>query len=136
VKLLYCGLCGDIRTPDPNGEVTYCRCGNTGARWEDPKRGIFKMRARDRRYARVIGIHNGLLEIGMDVLRLSDSDWRTAHEFAVRSADGYVFHESRRACWVAVLAPGQSADTSFEPFAPEPLPEDRPGSAPLGGPPL
>jgi hypothetical protein len=118
VKLLYCGRCGDIRAPDPHGEVTSCHCGNVGARWEDLRRGILKVRAEDRSLARVIGIHNELLQVSWErgVEAWSTEAWRKLHRDVTAEAHGYLFHKDKRACWVVVIAPGESPDTSFEPW--------------------
>jgi hypothetical protein len=106
VKALYCRGCGDIRAPHPRGLWTHCLCGRCAARWEDPERGLLVVASGERDLVRVIGVHN--LFLGYD--GGMDEDWRQVHEGCVDSAEGYVFHRSKRACPVAIMRVGQTAD--------------------------
>ena len=137
MKALYCGECGDLRAPSPNGDWTSCYCGQAAMRWVDPRKGIAKVRADDKRFVRVIGIHNGFLrfavsqisnlpsvptieealeklEAGNSSRFPNDEDWREFHKTAVEESSGYLFHSSRRACGMVIIRIGESNDITWE----------------------
>lgn len=75
MKLLYCALCGEIRSLDPGGKETNCRCGNLTAWWTDPEKGTVKARADDRQNAFFIGLHNMFLTAIWMVRPIRDEQW-------------------------------------------------------------
>jgi hypothetical protein len=118
MKVLLCGKCFDIRAFDPNGAWTVCRCGNVQARWLDPHRGTVRVKAKDPRTARIIGLNNSFLYNALDTATgralTMNEDWRDAHDQAT-NAPGYVFDKSSRACWACIVEVGQTGDISWEP---------------------
>jgi len=57
---------------------------------------------------------NSFLVAAFGTIIHSDQDWREMHDGVIRDAAGYLFHESRRACPVVLIAPGESNDTGWE----------------------
>lgn len=92
-----------------------CRCGNATAAWVDPNRGTVQVWARLRHTVRVLGIHNSFLRAGMALtVPHQHHTWRDLHEEVVSNqSDGYLFHQDRRGCWVALIQVGESNDTSW-----------------------
>ncbi len=121
MKALFHARCGDIRAPAPDRSWVYCRCGLTAMRWTDPDRGIAQLASLsrdDRPYTRVLGLNNVFLYGEWNTLRtgglipLSNEEWQKLHNLAT-DAPGYLFDNSRRACALAIIAPGESSDTSW-----------------------
>jgi hypothetical protein len=110
VKALLCLECTDIRALDINGPVT-CRCGQATAKWVDPIRGTMVAWGR-REATRVLGIHNALLRLAMGE-HMNHRSWRQHHAEVTDEASGYLFHTDIRNCWVVVIVPGESTDTSW-----------------------
>lgn len=138
MKLLFCGECMDIRAPDPKGEWTSCRCGNAAVRWLDPARGILRVRANHTCHVRIIGMHNAMLWASLggngnpNVPPMprpkSNVEWRKLHDDLVKHAEGYIFHESKRASWAAVMEVGTTGDVQWEDATPVTISETAHGS--------
>lgn len=113
MKGILCGLCVDFRALTSHGPVS-CRCGNVTGWWVDPHRGIAKVYAKSRDYARIVGIHNDFLHFAFETHYDWSSDkWKAKTEQICREAEGYVFHESLRNCPVAIIGVGATNDTSW-----------------------
>lgn len=130
MKLLFCGYCTDIRSLDPSGAWTTCRCGNTEARWLDPNAGTVKVRARHREHARIIGVNNSFLIKGYKGFTHEEmvaaggqwEAWRKLHDQAT-DAPGYIFDKSKRACWACIVQVNETNDITWEEETP---PKDPP----------
>jgi hypothetical protein len=112
LKSIVCGCCGDIRALRDTGPVS-CECGNVVGWWVDPQRGIAKVWAADRQKAKIMGLHNGFFLAAFRAYDHSSERWRQIHQEITQSAKGYVFHESMRACPVAIIGVGNSTDVTW-----------------------
>ncbi len=121
MKALLCGKCFDVRALDPHGGWTSCHCGNMSARWLDPQAGTVKVKARIRSVARIIGMNNSFLRkaiYGFDHQEMVEAGgqweaWRKLHEECTH-APGYIFDESKRACWACIVQVNETRDISWE----------------------
>jgi hypothetical protein len=115
MKVMMCGKCMDVRGMPSNGEWVKCECGNVEARWSDPISGRVRLKAKDRKWARVIGLNNEFLlnefRFGAE---FSDEQWRKLHKDSEADALGYVFHTNKRDCWACVIQVGETSDISWE----------------------
>jgi hypothetical protein len=117
MKVLYCCKCGDIRAF--NETFTSCRCGNTEARWVDPRLGTVHVRAREKAYARIIGLNNSMLRKSAELtdslyIDYGHSKWKEFHDEAT-NAPGYIFDKSLRNCWACIMRVGQTTDIAWSP---------------------
>jgi hypothetical protein len=110
VKALLCGACGDIQALQVDWRT--CACGNTSARWIDPRRGTAEFRAINRRDAFLLGLNNQLLLPAMRGELGIWEDYREVHEQAT-DAPGYVFDKSRAGCWAVVVRVGITDDAAW-----------------------
>jgi hypothetical protein len=119
MKAILCGWCSDFRALRPKGPVS-CSCGNVTGWWTDSKKGIAKVYAREREFARIIGIDNYfLIKAFPDDKRYpSDEEWRQTSQVITELAEGYLFHKDKRNCPVVIIGIGQSNDVTWanEPY--------------------
>jgi hypothetical protein len=115
MKVLFCGICGDIRAFSTTH--TPCKCGNMSARWADPNTGTYRVRAKVKQRARIIGMNNsflhGSLNLGRETPPNTSEKWRLMHESAC-DAPGYIFDKSIRNCWACIIKPGDTNDGTWE----------------------
>jgi len=115
MKLLFCAKCFDIRAFDPTGQTwTSCRCGNMQAKWVDPHAGTVVVRARQREYARIIGLNNAMLYDAAEAPNKSSEQWRKAHEHAT-NAPGYLFDWRVRSCWAVIVRVNEASGVAWDP---------------------
>ena len=100
---------------DPDGAFTPCRCGNMQARWVNSAFGTVEIKARDRFYVRMIGMHNDFLRAGADSKNLTHEQWRNLHDELCETAHGYLFHKGFRNCPVAIIAVGEASGIYWAP---------------------
>lgn len=68
-------------------------------------------------HVRIVGLNNAFLEGTAHGMNLSDADWRGVHEATCAQVERrYVFHESKRNCWAALLRIGDTADITLIDF--------------------
>jgi len=116
VKLLYCGMCGDFRAPNPNPDIwTTCRCGESKVRWIDPYAGTLSVDTSNKDKVRVLGLHNGMIRASMEK-SFNSEQWREFTEYLTSEAEGYLFHKDARNCPFAFVRIGESNDTFFEDY--------------------
>jgi hypothetical protein len=110
VKALWHAQCNGIVSPKGE-EWTRCHCGAYAARWRDGEKGIVEAASElGGREARILGLHNGYMLMGLGPEPLNDTQWRTAWALVrARTRDSYLF--VRRESPLLVLAPGESGDT-------------------------
>jgi hypothetical protein len=122
MKALVCLMCNDIRSLDPKGEWTVCRCGQLEARWLNPNAGTVRVKADHPSFARMLGLNNRYL---IGACRGPDHHemvaaggqwewWRELHDKATE-APGYIFDKTKRACWATVVRVGETNDITWEP---------------------
>lgn len=123
MKALFCADCSVIISGPTDGSWRWCDCGNAAIRWTDPVRGKAEVWAENRRDVRIIGLHNGMLQLPFETVgsMINDWDgWRELHQHLADAVDpGYLFHADKRACWAVVIRPGDSNDTRYADERPE-----------------
>lgn len=122
MKAIVCGKCGDLRALRDSGPVS-CECGNVTGWWVDARRGTAKVFAYDRSTAKIMGVHNGFFMAAFKAYDYAPARWREIHAEVTKTAEGYVFHDSQRACPVAIIGVGMSSDVTWA----DELPTTRPG---------
>ena len=121
MKVLLCTKCVDIRALDPAGGWTACRCGNTEARWLDPNAGTVRVRAKNKEFARILGLNNAFLLKAAEGFTHQEmveaggqwEAWRKLHEECTH-APGFVFDKKFRACWACVMKVNETGDIKWE----------------------
>lgn len=114
MKALLCGRCGDIQALQV--EWRSCKCGQTRARWIDPKCGTAEFTVPEDGVVNqsfVLGLNNHLLVPAMEGRLGMFQDFRDAHERATYAPE-HVFDKSRAACWAVVIRVGATRDVSWE----------------------
>ena len=119
-KAIICTACNQVVGPRSNGskQWNFCSppCMHSGVRWRDPQKGHLEVTSLHGPHGvLIIGLHNGMLHTAMS--RHTDEQWREIHTDLTK-APGYLFDESKRACWAVALKVGDSNDVWFEPYQP------------------
>jgi hypothetical protein len=114
VKAVICAISGGVHIHTPGtGTWEICRCGQTGARWENPGAGRLIVACRsDRDMVSVLGLNNQLLLPAVTHRIDGWADYRHWHDHAT-DAPGYVFDKSRAGCWAVVFRAGSTSDTRW-----------------------
>jgi AraC-like DNA-binding protein len=116
MKQIVCGLCNDFRAIAPKGQVS-CRCGNVVGWWVNPERGIAKVYAKYKEYARILGMHNTYLQFAFkeefENTPPTFEQWRRAHTLATELSEGYLFHKDKIGCPFVLIKIGESNDVSW-----------------------
>jgi hypothetical protein len=114
MKVLLCGVCGDIRAFQT--WFTPCECRNMAARWLDPNRGTVEVIAKNRDKARIIGMNNQMIRASLDMpdtaMDYGASKWKQLHAEATQ-APGYIFDDSIRGCWACIVKIGVTNDINW-----------------------
>jgi len=120
-KALLCAKCLDIRALDPECGWTVCRCGNTQARWLDPRAGTVCVKAKNKDFARILGMNNRFLLKGIDGFDHHEmieaggqwEAWRKLHTQSTE-APGYIFDKDMRGCWACIVKVNETRDIKWE----------------------
>lgn len=114
MKAVICTITGGLHIHTPGaGKWEICRCGQTGARWEDPKAGTLIVACRsDRGKVFGLGLSNQLLLRAVTARGQAWEDYRAWHDLAT-DAPGYVFDKGRAGCWAVVFRVGATSDTRW-----------------------
>jgi len=112
MKAILCGCCNDFKAIPPTGAIS-CSCGNVQGWWTDSRKGIAKVYAKEKQFARILGIDNSFLIAAYSSNNFSDKDWRDLSELCCKTSEGYLFHTERRNCPFLVIKVGESSDVSW-----------------------
>jgi hypothetical protein len=117
MKVLLCGVCGDIRAFD-EGVFTPCKCRRMAAKWVDASRGTVQVIAKNRDKARIIGMNNHMITAALSMphtaMDYGASKWKQLHAEATQ-APGYIFDDSIRGCWACIVKIGVTNDITWAP---------------------
>ena len=116
--------CMDFVTPlrawDTDRSWRWCQCDHMGVRWRDGALGLLEVTAlHGPDHVRVLGMANTFLDqaiVGNVGLYGTDpgEEWRLLHDTVCEEIpDSYLFHETRRHCWAAIIAVGDTGDVTF-----------------------
>ena len=113
MKAIVCGACFDIRALRGEGEkdAVTCECGNVTAWWRNARFGLVTVRAKDHDKAKILGIHNGMLQEAFTAYDFSAEKWKHVHDKHAEAAEGYVFKE--RGCPWALCGIGRTDDVRW-----------------------
>lgn len=113
MKAIICFASGNLHIHTFTTEWTTCLCGNTKAKWLDPKAGTVVVASRSKDKVRLLGMNNAyLIPACMNRSPLSWEAYQMLHENAI-DAPGYLFNKDKVSCWAAVVDIGRSNDVRW-----------------------